>query len=185
MNTRGHHLFVAACHTSGRTFCLPSSLSSLFSLLSLVFSSPPTPPHTLPITLQGGLIGMFSFSCVASRGLSDLFVLSSSGIFRASFGPRGMAFGALRGPSWALPGWHFAPSGGFPGLDCFLRRPRKGTSEGARRPPEGPRRGPGVWKKVLQEGSWRLLADLKTRFKPKSTPREDPKRPPRWAPRRY
>ena len=41
-NTRYHHLSVAACHTSGRTFCLPSSLSSLFSLFLF---SPPTPPH--------------------------------------------------------------------------------------------------------------------------------------------
>ena len=65
----------------------------------------------------------------------------------------------------------------FLGLVIF-----KEASEGARMPPEGPREGPRGRKKVLQEGAWRLLADLKTRFQRKCPPKRPPKGPQDGAP---
>ena len=86
---------------------------------------------------------------MASRSSSDPFVLLSWGIFRADVGPPEGAF--IWGPLGALLELIFGKS--------RLRRPGKGPEA----PPKGPAKDPGAEQKVLQEGSWMLLANLKTK----------------------
>ena len=79
------------------------------------------------------------------RGSSDPLVLLSWALFRADVGPPEEAFGASLGL-------------------IFSQSRLRGPGKGPEGPPKGPGGGPGADKKVVQEGSWRLLADLKTRF---------------------
>lgn len=96
---------------------------------------------------------------MASRSYADSFFCYLEASFGPNLPPPGGAFGG--------PGGHL---GGIFSASLSLG----GLGEN-RRPPQGPRGGPRGRKKVLQDGSWRLLADLKTRFQPKSAPKRAPR----------
>ena len=73
------------------------------------------------------------------------------------------------GGSWPGLGADYAPRGGPGGL--------LGGSGGAPVPNKSSPRRPRARKKVVQEGSYSLLADLMARFQPKWAPKTPPKRP--------